>query len=124
VVDWRPIPFYIRPIDERSLDVYAKSVARTLILEQRHSNARDGEVLVTVTKRSRSKELSVHPKHLVPWEPVVGGDVIVIAGACLGNVGVAKEKKDKIWVVTFTVDDVSVDWTFEEKDLAGLDVRN
>jgi hypothetical protein len=47
--------------------------------------------------------------------------VIVIAGTSLGNVGIAKTKKDKTWIVTFTVDDESLDWTFQENDLAGLD---
>jgi hypothetical protein len=80
--------------------------------------------LVTVTRHSRSKELSVHPKHLVPWEPVVGGEVVVITGTCLGNVGIAKEKKDNTWIVTFTVNNDLWDWTIKEKDLAALDVRD
>ena len=71
---------------------------------------------------SHPKELSLCPNHLVPWVLVVSGEVIIITGEWLGAVGVAKEKKDKQWVVTFTVDNESWDRTFEEKDLAALEV--
>jgi hypothetical protein len=123
VVRWRPVPFHIRPLGDKSLDRYAKSAARTVPLDRRQSDSdvRQGEILVTIRKRSIDKELSIHTNHLVPWVPVVSVEVIVITGAWLGAVGVAKEKKDKQWVVTFTVDDESRDVTFEEKDLAALE---
>ena len=93
-------------------------------LNRRQSDlgAQEGEVLVTILKCSHPKELSLHPNHLVLWVPVVGGEVIVLAATWLGAVGVAKEKKDNQWVVTLMVDEESWDRTFEEKDLAALEV--
>lgn len=122
VVDWRPIPFYIRPVGEHSLHEYARSVARTVPLDQR-TDVREGEILVTVFKRSRPKVVSIHPKHLVPWEPIVGGEVIVTNGDWVGALGVVKERKDKCWVISITLDNESQDKIIEETDLAALDPR-
>ena len=65
----------------------------------------------------------VHPRHLVPWEPVVGGEVVVIKGTMLGATGVASIKRANQWTVTFSVDNDSRDYVFEENNLAALDTR-
>ena len=86
------------------MGTFARAVARTVPIGQRLKDPPEGEVLVTIFRRHRKVELSVRPIHLVPWVPVVGGEVIIVTGAWLGAVGVAKEKQDNRWVVTFTVD--------------------
>ncbi|KAF8261666.1 hypothetical protein EI94DRAFT_1705351 [Lactarius quietus] len=40
----------------------------------------------------------------MPWEPIVGGEVVAFSGSLVGVIGVAKAKHDKYWVVTFPVD--------------------
>lgn len=100
---------------------FARSVARTVPLVQRNSEVREGEILVTVFKRSRPKIVSIHPRHLVPWEPALGGEVIVTNGDWAGAVGVAKEKKEKHWVISITLDNETQDKIIEERDLAALD---
>jgi hypothetical protein len=121
VVDFRPVPFNILPLGDERLAAFARSVARTVPLGRRLKDPPEGEVLVTTFKHHRATELSMHPNHLVPWVPVVGGEVIVVTGAWLGAVGVAKEKQGNQWVVTFTVDDDVRDKSFEEKELAALE---
>ncbi|KAI9446278.1 hypothetical protein H4582DRAFT_2052353 [Lactarius indigo] len=119
----RSIPFYIHPCprSDTSLNAYQKSVARTVPLSQRNTNAWEGEVLVTMLYRTCPRQFSVNPKHLIPLEPVVDGGMVVISGPWTGTLGVVKEKRDKCWVVTFTVDGDLQDQIFKEQGLAGLD---
>ena len=86
-----------------------------------NSPPNEGEVILNVVKRGRSKQISVHPRHIFPWEPVVGGEVVVVKGAWLGTRGVAKNKQGNQWVVTFSVDNDVRDFVFEETDLAVLE---
>ena len=64
----------------------------------------------------------IHPRHLLPWEPVVGGEVVVVKGTRLGTLGVAKTKTGNQWTITFSVDNDRRDFVFEEADLAALEV--
>ena len=86
-----------------------------------NSPPNEGEVILIVVKRGRSKQKLVHPRHLFQWEPVVGGEVVVVKGAQLGARGVAKNKQGNQWVVTFSVDNDVRDFVFEETDLAVLE---
>ena len=118
------MPFYIRDTHksaDKSLQVYEKATGRTIPAVHYNSPPNEGEVVLNVVKRGRSKQVSVHPRHLFPWEPVVGGEVVVIKGARLGATGMAKEKQGTKWVVTFNVDNDFRDFVFEENDLAALD---
>jgi hypothetical protein len=86
----------------------------------RYSLPREGEIIVNVIKRNRRKQMSIHPKFLVPLEPVVGSTVVVVAGTYLGMVAVVKEQLDRYYIVTFKVDQ-SREHRFEDKDLATLE---
>jgi hypothetical protein len=59
---------------------------------------------------------------LKPWDPIVGGEVVIVRGKYIGTLGVAKEKVDGgQWVVTFTVDDESRDFAFMQSELAATE---
>ena len=89
-------------------------------IERSDSVPTNGEIMVKVIKKNCRKRISVDPKYLIPLEPMVGSDVVVVAGTFLGMVGVVKEQLDKYFIVTFTVDP-SRDHRFEAKDLATLE---
>ncbi|KAH8990381.1 hypothetical protein EDB86DRAFT_2831142 [Lactarius hatsudake] len=120
-----PIPLYLLPEGDGLLGTHkgrkTRSVARTVPPSQCGTAALEGEIMVSMVIHSRSKQLSVHPNHLVPWEPVVGGDVIVTTGPFTGTLGVAKEKGDEHWVVKVTAGGHLQDQFFKEEDLAYLD---
>lgn len=123
VIERKTIPFNIKITHsvDGALRAYEGCVARTLPTDKRSTIPRDGEITVSVIKKSRQKQLSVNPTNLVPLGPIAGGEVIVISGVLLGVVGVVKAKQDAHWVVTFPTDDESVDLTLEEKDLAPVE---
>ncbi len=85
------------------------------------SSPQKGEVNVDVVHRRRRQQISIDPMYLVPWVPVVGCEVVILTGQLCGVVGVAKESKEKGWVITLAVDDDSRDRLFEDKDLAALE---
>ena len=121
----KTIPFYIRNTHEsadRSLQQYEKATGRTIPEPRYNSPPNEGEVILKVVKRGHSKQISIHPRHLLPWEPVVGGEVVVVKGTQLGTTGVAKTKTGNQWVITFSVDNDRRDFVFEEADLAVLEV--
>ena len=122
ILQQKTVAFFIKHTSgDGALEPYEGCVARSVPSEQRDSNPRDGEIIVSVTKKNRQKKLSVNPKYLVPLRPIIGGEVIVVSGVLLGAVGMAKAEQGKHWVVTFTMDGESVDQTIEEKDLAPLE---
>lgn len=81
----------------------------------------EGEVALRVLTHFRPKQISVHPRFLVPWEPVVGDQVVIIKGLFLGTMGVAKAQEHARWVVTFSADNDSWDFRFEQSDLATIE---
>ena len=123
VIRRRTITFYIKNthLGDAALGAYKGCIARSMPFGQCDKIPRDGEITVSVIKKNCRKLMSVNPKCLVPLEPIPGGDVIVVSGILLGVVGVAKEKRGKHWVVTFTLDGESVEQTIEEKVLAPLE---
>ena len=52
---------------------------------------KDGEVILSVFKRPRLKQVSIHPKFLAPWEPVRDGEVVVPNGPLFGTIVRVKE---------------------------------
>ena len=121
----KTIPFYIRNTHksaDRSLQQYEKATGRTILELRYNLPPNKGKVILNVVKRGRSKQISVHPRHLVPWEPVVGGQVVVIKkGPTFGATGVATIKTANQWVVTLSVDNNAKDYIFEENELAALE---
>jgi hypothetical protein len=118
------IPFTIRASGDRSMDVYDGNPARTLPTAQYDSPLQAGEIIVRTTKRARPKQLSIHPRYLVPWKPLVGCEVVVTNGSGLGAVGVVKGRQGDDWTVTFkgaSDDSDAGDFVFKEKDLASLE---
>jgi hypothetical protein len=83
---------------------------------------KEGEIILSVFKTPRRTQISVHPKFLFSWQPVVGDEVVVIKGPWLGIAGLAKEERDGgQWLVTFSVDGHSGDFLFHERDLAVIE---
>ena len=82
---------------------------------------KDGEIVLSVYKRLRSTQISVHPRFLVPWEPVENDEAVVIKGPLLGSTGVVKSKVGSKRVVAFRVDNNTADYSFEEDELASLE---
>jgi hypothetical protein len=74
-----------------------------------------------VYKRLRSTQISVHPRFLVPWEPVENDEAMVIKGPLLGSTGVVKSKDGSKCVVAFRVDNDTVDYSIEEGELASIE---
>lgn len=102
--------------------MYANCTGRTLPLGSRTMRPKDGEVILSVHRHSRRKEISVRPKFLAPWAPVTGGGVVVVNGPWFGTVGIVMDKRDDgQWVVRFSVDDMYGDFVFATKDLATVE---
>ncbi|KAF8263212.1 hypothetical protein EI94DRAFT_1704162 [Lactarius quietus] len=63
---------------------------------------KEGEVILSITRCSRTKEISVHPRFLILWEPMVGGEVVAIQGSWFGILGIVKEEKGEgQWLVEY-----------------------
>ena len=91
-------------------------------MDRRTLSPQEGEIVVkTVQHNRRPKQISIDPKFLEPWKPLLGWEVAVIKGPWLGTVGVTKGRQGDDWTVTFTVDGDSRDFTFQEKHLAPLE---
>ena len=52
---------------------------------------KDGEVILSVFKRPRSKQVLIHPKFLALWELVRDGEVVVLNGPLFGTIVRVKE---------------------------------
>jgi len=103
------------------MDTYEGNPARTVPIDQRTSSPREGEIIVRTVKHARLHQLSIHLKYLVPWKPLVRSEVVILNGSMFGSVGVAKGREGNDWIVTFTVDDDSWDFIYEEKDITPLE---
>jgi hypothetical protein len=123
VIERKSILFYIKNTHsaDGAVRAYEGCVARTLPFDRRSTIPRDGEITVSVIKKSRQKQLSINPKYLVPLGPIVGGEVTVVSGILIGVVGVVKAKQGQLWVVSFPMDSNSVDQTLEDQDLTPLE---
>jgi hypothetical protein len=102
---------------------YEGYTCRTILEQNRRVTPKEGEVIVLAYKPYCNKQISVHPRFLVPWESVVRGQVVVIKGLLLGRMGVVKAKERARWVVTFSADNDSCDFRFRQSDLAYVEDR-
>ena len=120
----KTIPFSIHNTHmsaNRLLQPYKKATGWTIPAVRYDSPPNEGKVILNIIKHGCSKQVSVHPRHLFPWEPIVGGEVVVVKGAWFGITSVAKVKTGNNWIITFSVDNDTQDFVFEEKDLTALD---
>ena len=92
-------------------------MGRTVPAHRRTLTPEDGEIILSVYKRLRSTQISVHPRFLVPWEPEEGDGVVVIKGSLLGALGVVKRKGARC-VVTFLADNKTMDYKLDQSELA------
>ena len=100
------------------------ATGRAVPVVQYNSPPPDSEVILNVIKRGHSKQVSVHPRHFIPWELVVGGEVVVTKkGLIFGAMGVASIKMANQWVVTLSIDNDAKDYIFEENELTALEAR-
>ena len=123
VIEWKTIVFSCHNLHEasRELQQYTRCMGKTVPSDHRTVTPRDGEVVLSVFKCPRARQLSVHPRFLVPWEPVQGGEVMVLNGTWFGIVGIVKDQRDDgQWVLRFEIDKTN-DHVFNSKDLAGLE---
>jgi hypothetical protein len=126
-IEWKRIKFYIQNThqsNDKSLRKYEQSTGRTLPERRRTLTPKEGEIVLEVTLRGRERQISIHPRFLIPWEPVVGDGVVVIRGYWTGTPGVAKEQRDgSRWIVTFSLEETGKlrDYEFIEKDLAAIE---
>ena len=117
------VPFYIHNTDNMANKSLQRTTGWAVPVFQYNSPPPEGKVILNVIKHGRSKQVSVHPRHLVPWEPVVGGEVVMIKGSMLGATGMARTKTAYQWVVTFSVDKDLKDYIFKENKPAALEAR-
>jgi hypothetical protein len=123
-LSYRPIPFQIKGVGiEKSLSRYAGCMVSTVIDCDIIPDPPEGKVMVLVYRRSGNKMISIDPCYLVPWEPVVGGEVRIVRGPMQGVLGVTKARVGDRWVVTLTADNESVDREFAQKDIVALSSR-
>ena len=123
-MEWKTIPFYLRDVHESSdtlLRSFARCTGRTVPAHRRTLTPKDGEIILSVYKRPRSTQISVHPRFLVPWEPVENDEAVVIKGPLLGVTGVVKSKDGSKCMVAFQVDNDTLDYSIEESELASIE---
>ncbi|KAH9177216.1 hypothetical protein EDB89DRAFT_1902451 [Lactarius sanguifluus] len=107
IIERKCIPFYIRGLGDSSMDAHDGNPAKTVPTDQCTLSPQEGEIIMKTVKRARPKQISIHPRFLVPWKPLVGYDVLIIDGSWFGAVGVVKGRQGNSWTVSFTVDDDS-----------------
>ena len=90
-------------------------------MDRRTVTPKDGEVILSVFKRPRSKQMSVHPRFIFPCQAVENGEVVITKGQLVGSTGVVKSKDQGKCVVTFLLDNETVDLTFEDSDVAYIE---
>jgi hypothetical protein len=91
VIEKKCILFHIRGYGERCMDAYTGSPARTVPMDQHTmSPATEDEIIVRTVIRTCPKQISIHPRFLVPWTPLVGSEVVITKGMWLGTVGLVK----------------------------------
>src|SRR6266403_683580 len=82
-VSFECVPFQIRGVaalEDKSLAKYTNCTARTVPLAERKFDPPEGEVMVSVARKAGPKIMTINPRYLVPWEPLVDGKVMVLRG--------------------------------------------
>jgi hypothetical protein len=124
ILESKRIPMRIHSIKdsgEESMNECEGNTARTVISSERMLVPRDGEVVVTIVKRHRRRQISIDPSFLVPWDTVVGSEVVAINRPFLGLTGVVVGSEGLVRKVRATFADGPRDIYFESKDLANLE---
>jgi hypothetical protein len=124
MIEWRTLPFSFCNIHKASKELqdYARCMGRTIPMGHHTVTPKDGEVILSVFKCPRLKQVSIHPKFLTLWEPVQDGEVVVLNGPLFGTIGHVKEQReDGQWVVHFAIDNLQADYVFEGKDLTTVE---
>jgi len=103
------------------MEAYYGKPARTVPITKRTLTPREGEICVRTVKRTRPEQISINPRYLVPWKPLVGCEVVITCGFWSGFVGAVKGQQGVNWVVTITVDNDAHDTVFAERELAALE---
>jgi hypothetical protein len=124
VIEWKTILFYICNTHKSSnqlLRSYEGCTGRTVPVDRRTKPPQAGEITLSIFKRPCRTQISVHPKFLILWQPVVGDKVVVIKGLLLGTLGVVKAKEQGRCMVTFSLDNDTLDYRFEDSELAAIE---
>ena len=124
VIEWKTIPFHLQGVHESSnmlLWSFARCTGRTVLVQQHTLTPKDGKVVLCVYKCLCSTQISVHLRFLLLWGPIENNKAVVIKGPLLGSMGVVKLKVGSKCVVAFQVDHNTVDYSFEEDELASLE---
>jgi len=113
----------IKDSGDGSMNQYEGNTARTVTAVERTLTPRDGEVVVTVVQRYQRRQISIDPSFLVPWNTVVGSEVVATNGPFLGLTGVVvgSEGEGMFCTVRPTSTDGPGDIFFESKNLANLE---
>ena len=90
-------------------------------MDRRTVTPKDGEVILSMFKCPQSKQMSVHPQFIFPCQAVENGKVVITKGQLVGSVGVVKSKDQGKCVVTFPLDNKTVDLIFEDSDVAYIE---
>ena len=123
IIEWKTIIFSFRNLHEASeeLQQYARCTGKTVLSDHCTVTPRNGEVILSMFKHPRAKQLSIHPRFLILWELVQGSEVMVLIGTWFRIVGSIKDQRDDgQWVLKFAIDKLT-DHVFNGKDLAGLE---
>jgi hypothetical protein len=107
------ILFYLRNTHELSnetLRSFARCTGRTVLVDCRNKTPKDGEIILSVSRHPCLTQISVHPRFLFLWEPVLGDEVVVIKGPLLGALGVVKAMEQGRCTVTFSLDNELLDY--------------
>ncbi|KAF8262531.1 hypothetical protein EI94DRAFT_1704714 [Lactarius quietus] len=101
VLERRCIPLTVSGVRDGDLAEYEGKVVRTLPLSKHKSTPNPDEVIVSASKRSRVKQMSIEAKNLKPLKPIIDGEVIVIEGPKCGAIGKVGSLTDQICTVRF-----------------------
>src|SRR6266404_7665956 len=70
MVQHRPIPLYIQGVlmsFKTALHQYSNSTARTVQQDQCNTDPPEGEIMISVARRSCINVISINPRYLAPW---------------------------------------------------------
>jgi hypothetical protein len=113
LIERKAIPFYIcntHKANDHLLRSYAGCTGRTIPVDRHTKTPKAGKIILSVFKRPHRTQISVHPRFLFLWQPIVGDKVVVIKGLLIGMLGVVKAMEQALCTVTFLLDNQSLDY--------------
>ena len=82
------IPFHIRGVPASSPHARFDGVtAKTVPAAKQNIQVNPKEVIVSVSLKGRSTQISIHPSYLEPWDPIEGNKVVIVGYRWIGQVG-------------------------------------